>query len=88
MQMTANFMQERLARAKQILDDVHKISCPTLVLRGERSDVFSDEHASKFAAALPHGRWVKVPNAGHTIQGDNPAGLLEALNPFIKEIGL
>lgn len=88
MQMTAGFMQERLDRAKQILDDVHKISCPTLVLRGERSDVFGDEHASRFAAALPHGRWVKIANAGHTIQGDNPAGLLEALNPFIKEIGL
>lgn len=87
MQMTAGFMEERIARAKQILDDIHKISCPTLVLRGERSDVFSDEHATKFAAALPHGRWVMVPNAGHTIQGDNPAGLLDALYPFIEEIG-
>jgi pimeloyl-ACP methyl ester carboxylesterase len=87
MSMAADFVQERLARAKQILADLHQISCPTLVLRGERSDVFSDENASKFAAALPRGRWVKVPDAGHTIQGDNPAGLLAALTPFIREIG-
>ena len=87
MSMAADFVQERLARAKQILGDLHRISCPTLVLRGERSDVFSDENASKFAAALPRGRWVKVPDAGHTIQGDNPAGLLAALTPFIREIG-
>jgi len=88
MSIGKNFVEERLERAKQILDDVHKITCPTLILRGDRSDVFSDENASKFAKALPHGRWLKVPNAGHTIQGDNPAGLLDALNPFIKEIGL
>ncbi len=88
MSIGKNFVEERLERAKQILDDVNKITCPTLILRGDRSDVFSDENASKFAKALPHGRWLKVPNAGHTIQGDNPAGLLDALNPFIKEIGL
>jgi esterase len=88
MSMGADFIKERLERAKQILDDVHKVSCPTLILRGDRSDVFSDENASKFAAALPHGRWVKIPNSGHTIQGDNPSGLLDALRPFIAEIGL
>ena len=88
MSMGKNFVEERLERAKQILDDVHKITCPTLILRGDRSDVFSDENATKFAAALPHGRWLKVPDAGHTIQGDNPAGLLNALHPFIKEIAL
>src|SRR5579885_127926 len=87
MSMVGDFAKERLARAKQILESAHQITCPTLVMRGERSDVFSDEHAAKFAAALPRGRWVKVPNAGHTIQGDNPAGLLEALTPFIREIG-
>jgi len=88
MSMEGDFAQERFARGQQILDNIRKITCPTLVLRGDRSDVFSDEQASRFAAALPHGRWVKVPNAGHTIQGDNPAALLDALMPFIGEIGL
>jgi len=82
------FANERIERAKQILDEVHKISCPTLVMRGARSDVFTDENANKFANALPRGRWLKVENAGHTIQGDNPRGLLDALQPFIREIGL
>ena len=86
--ISPDFANERVARAKQILDDVHKISCPTLILRGDRSDVFSDQNADKFAGALPNGRWVRVPNSGHTIQGDNPAGLLEALRPFVRTIGL
>jgi pimeloyl-ACP methyl ester carboxylesterase len=37
---------------------------------------------------LPHGRWVRVEKAGHNVQGDNPAGLLDAMRPFLKEIGL
>lgn len=86
--MSPDIMKERGDRAKEILDAIHHITCPTLVLRGDRSDVFSDANAKKFAEALPHGRWVKVANSGHTIQGDNPAGLLHELRPFIKEVGL
>src|SRR5262249_3480704 len=55
MSMQGDFLKERLARGKQILDDAHRISCPTLVLRGDRSDVFSDEQASRFASSLANG---------------------------------
>jgi pimeloyl-ACP methyl ester carboxylesterase len=37
---------------------------------------------------LPRARWVQVAKAGHNVQGDNPRGLLDALLPFLKEIGL
>src|SRR5258708_1973207 len=87
MGMSPDFVKERVERAAQIQRDIHRISCPTLIMRGERSDVFTDANAAKFAESLPQGRWIKVENAGHTIQGDNPAGLLNALNPFMREIG-
>jgi pimeloyl-ACP methyl ester carboxylesterase len=85
--MSPDIAKERVERAAQIQHDLHRISCPTLILRGARSDVFTDANATSFAAALPHARWVKVPDAGHTIQGDNPRGLLDALRLFIEEIG-
>jgi len=31
---------------------------------------------------------VRVEKAGHNVQGDNPRGLLEAMRPFLREIGL
>jgi pimeloyl-ACP methyl ester carboxylesterase len=31
---------------------------------------------------------VRVEGAGHNVQGDNPRGLLEAIDPFLDEIGL
>ena len=77
--MSPDIRQGALERAKQILDDVHKITCPTLILRGDRSDVFTDENAAKFASACRMAAGSRSPNAGHTIQGDNPAGLLGAL---------
>ncbi|TMF09430.1 MAG: alpha/beta hydrolase [Chloroflexi bacterium] len=64
------------------------ISCPTLVVRGANSDVFRNEDAAKLAQAVPDGRWVTVENAGHTVQGDNPAGLLAALREFFAEAGI
>ena len=73
---------------ERILRDVSNISCPTLIVRGGKSDVLSDDAAERFAHMLPHARWVRVENAGHNVQGDNPRGLLDAMNPFLREVGL
>ncbi|MGH7932481.1 MAG: alpha/beta fold hydrolase [Candidatus Binataceae bacterium] len=82
-----DFAIDRAARARKILAGCHDISCPTLIMRGERSDILTEESAASFARALPHGRWIRIANAGHTIHADNPRGLLEALAPFLAEIG-
>lgn len=67
---------------------VAAINCPALVVRGAESDVFHDEDAEKLAQSLPDGRWVKVDSAGHSVQGDNPAGLSAAIREFFAEIGI
>jgi esterase len=56
--------------------------CPVLVVRGEESDVLTEADADRLAAALPDGRAVTIAGAGHTVQGDNPAGLVAALEEF------
>lgn len=76
------------ARQEEIMKEISGITCATLVLRGAQSDVLTDESAARFASALPDGRWRRVEGAGHTVQGDNPRGLVEALRPFLREIGL
>ncbi len=73
---------------ERILRDVSNISCPTLILRGGKSDVLTDDAAERFAHMLPDARWVRVENAGHNVQGDNPRGLLDAMNPFLRDLGL
>jgi esterase len=70
-------------RRDLLWDAVAKVSCPALVVRGAQSDVFHDEDAARLAGAFSRGRWVRVENAGHTVQGDNPAGLLTELRAFL-----
>src|SRR6202049_3747042 len=86
--MPKNFESERDERKTMIMDNASAIVCPTLVMRGARSDVLTDDNAREFAASVPKGRWLRVENAGHTIQGDNPRALLDALEPFLREIGI
>ena len=74
-------------RRRQLLwSAVEMVDCPTLVVRGAQSDVFHDEDAARLAAKLRRGRWVKIEGAGHTVQGDNPAGLLVSLQAFLDEV--
>jgi len=74
------------AHQDRLWASVSQIHCPTLVLRGERSTVFLDEDAAELAAALADARVTVVPDAGHTVQGDNPRGLLDAVVPFLAQI--
>jgi esterase len=66
-----------------LAEGLARVTCPTLVVRGAESDVFHDEDAERLAQRLPDGRWVKIPRAGHTVQGDNPKDLAGALRDFV-----
>jgi pimeloyl-ACP methyl ester carboxylesterase len=78
-------IEGRLATLREKLD---RIRCPVLILRGAESDVFSDEDAARFAAALPDARWTSIAGAGHAIQGDKPAELVREVAAFLAERGL
>lgn len=74
--------QSRLALAQRL----PAISCETLVVRGEHSDVFWDEDAEKLVESLPAARWIKISDAGHAVQGDNPRELTKALREFLASL--
>jgi pimeloyl-ACP methyl ester carboxylesterase len=78
--------EEWTRRRHGLWSEIPRITCPTLVVRGARSDVFHDEDAEKLASTLPRGQWVKVDAAGHTVQGDNPRGLVVELRRFLASL--
>jgi pimeloyl-ACP methyl ester carboxylesterase len=41
------------------------VTCPTLVVWGDDSDVLSEAQARRMVEALPHGELVRVPGIGH-----------------------
>lgn len=68
--------------------ELDRVKCPTLVVRGGRSDILTVDGAREFVELLPNARWETVPNAGHSVQGDNPAGLVDVLKPYFAGLGV
>ena len=64
-------------------DVVRAITPPTLVLRGEHSPILDRDVAERMAKELPHGRFVEIPDAVHTLHEDNPEAVLAALKDFL-----
>jgi pimeloyl-ACP methyl ester carboxylesterase len=67
--------------------DAAQLACPVLVLRGEQSDVLSDEGAEEVARLIPDARVTRVRNAGHLTAGDNPESTVGLVASFLAELG-
>ena len=74
-------MQEELSAA------VKKIQCPTLVVKGGESDVFSLDGARDLQELIPGSEFALVPKAGHSVMGDNPQGFESAVRGFYEKKG-
>src|SRR6185369_2196819 len=79
-------IEEVARRIEAYWRDLERVACPVLVVRGALSDVMTAEAADRFAQRLPNAALVTIANAGHTVQGDNPAGLIAALRPFLTDV--
>lgn len=62
---------------------VQKITCPTLVLRGGRSDYLQRETAEMMCARNGKFRWTEIPDAGHYIHDDQPAVFAQLVADFL-----
>jgi len=71
-----------LAKVEEMVITAERLAAPCLVVRGGRSEIFSDQTAARFAARFAKGEWIAVPDAGHNVQEDNPSALVAALSRF------
>lgn len=72
--------------SQQLWECVNRIECPTLVMRGDRSDLFLEETMQRMKEAIPDCQVVTIPGAGHLVQGDNPAEFLVAVQGLLKRV--
>jgi pimeloyl-ACP methyl ester carboxylesterase len=71
-----------------LMPEVSRITCATLLLRGERSEVLLQQDAMGFVESLPNARLETIPAAGHNVQGDNPRDVTGAIRRFVAECSL
>jgi esterase len=65
------------------LEDAAGFDLPVLLVRGENSNILAPDAAERFAAALPRGELVTVPDSGHNVHGQNTKGFIGALGEFL-----
>lgn len=66
-------------------DDVPAITMPTTLIRGANSFFVNDEDADTFARTAPGFRRTHVvADSGHSVQGDQPAKLVEILRGLLS----
>ncbi|MDT3717162.1 alpha/beta hydrolase [Pseudomonas soli] len=76
-------LAERAARLGQC---ARRLDVPTLVVRGEHSDVLTREAVSEFLALCPQARNIEVAGAGHMLTGDDNDAFGQVAIDFIRQI--
>ncbi|HEY2482955.1 MAG TPA: alpha/beta hydrolase [Caulobacteraceae bacterium] len=60
------------------------IAVPTLLIRGELSDILGPDVAERMIQTIPDSRLATVANSGHGIPLDSPDGFLAAARSFLN----
>ncbi len=68
--MSSDPSSGRAARQERMVRAARRVRVPTLLVRGEHSDVLSPQGAAEFLELTPHAEYVEVPGAGHMVAGD------------------
>ena len=64
---------------------MHNVRVPTMLVRGQLSDVVTKEGVDDFVARLPDVTVVEVPGAAHMIAGDQNDTFSEAVVTFLRD---
>lgn len=64
------------------------IKCPSLIIRGEASQVMRREKAQDMKQAIAHSKLVEIPKATHPVHTDNPSKFQQVILDFLSDCGL
>lgn len=64
-------------------ESLEHITCPTLVIRAEKSRMLSPEIAQQMIERLPHGTFLQIPDAGHQVPLHQPDAFATAIAEFL-----
>jgi pimeloyl-ACP methyl ester carboxylesterase len=75
---------ELVQMPSQTWEELRKIQCPTLVIRGGISQTLSPELAKRMCDTIPNCKFAEVANAAHGVTADNPRGFKDAVRTFLR----
>ncbi len=69
-----------------LVEAARRITVPTLIVRGEESDIVSDQGIEEVLEAIPHAQVAVVPKAGHMVAGDDNDRFTVAVRDFLASL--
>ena len=69
---------------EKLWECVQAVDCPSLVLRGSRSDIFAEETLAKMGRVMTDCTTETIKDAGHLVQGDNPVDFIAAAQGLLS----
>jgi pimeloyl-ACP methyl ester carboxylesterase len=73
-----------LTEPKHSFEELKVISCPVLVVAGEK-DVIKEEHTKAIAANIPNSKLMIAPKATHYFPAEDPAAFNKAVIDFLEQ---
>jgi esterase len=74
-----------LVEIPYLWESLEHITCPTLVIRAEKSKVLSPEIAQQMVERLPNPRYLESPDAGHQVPLHQPDAFASAVKEVLAE---
>ena len=69
---------------EKLWECVEAVDCPSLVVRGSRSDIFAEETLARMGQVMTDCTTETIKDAGHLVQGDNPVDFLAAARGILS----
>ena len=73
--------------SETVLDDAARaLTLPTLLIRGQKSDLLTMEQVEHFLDLAPHAQFTDVGGAGHMVAGDRNDVFSNAVLQFLETL--
>jgi proline iminopeptidase len=70
-------------RTYDVTDQLHRITCPTLVIAGRHDWICPPEWSELIASKIPRADLRIFEESGHSVSGDEPAAFLDLIRGFL-----
>lgn len=71
---------------KDLVAAAKALRIPSLLVRGKRSELVTDDHVEEFLSLVPHAEFEDVKGAGHMVAGDRNDAFAEAVIAFLTRL--
>ncbi len=79
-----NLTQWVKSKQPNLTNKLAALNLPTLVVRGEHDQLFSQESGMEVAQIQPHAQFHQIEDAGHLPHQEKPSDFLMVVNNWLK----